>query len=188
MTKDLTNSSVHRQNILNNPYALQEIEKATRISGIPFEGKSVVLKEQVAAFFEVTPRTVDNYIEKYGDELRQNGYEVIRGNRLKALKLEISARDDNETDFVTKTTVLGIFDFRAFLNLAMLMVESERAGLLRKAILDIVSDTINSRTGGGAKYINQRDDDFLRSWFEEKDYRKQFTDSLRDGAGSQFKL
>ena len=50
MTKDLTNSSIHRQNILNNPYALQEIEKATRISGIPFEGKSVVLKEQVAAF------------------------------------------------------------------------------------------------------------------------------------------
>lgn len=28
-------------------------------------------------------------------------------------------------------------DFRAFLNLAMLMTESERAGLLRKAILDI---------------------------------------------------
>ena len=135
MTKDLTNSSVHRQNILNNPYALQEIEKATRISGIPFEGKSVVLKEQVAAFFEVTPRTVDNYIEKYGDELRRNGYEVIRGNRLKTLKLEISARGDNETDFVIKTNVLGIFDFRAFLNLAMLMMESERARLLRQAIL-----------------------------------------------------
>ncbi|MCX5819618.1 MAG: DNA-binding protein [Deltaproteobacteria bacterium] len=178
MSKDLTNSSVHRQNILNNPYALQEIEKATRISGIPFEGKSVVLKEQIAAFFEVTPRTVDNYIEKYGDELRQNGYEVIRGNRLKTLKLEISARGDNETDFVIKTNVLGIFDFRAFLNLAMLMVESERAALLRKAILDIVIDTINTRTGGGTKYINQRDEDFLHSWFEEEDYRKQFTDAL----------
>ncbi|MFA5180174.1 MAG: DNA-binding protein [Syntrophales bacterium] len=180
MSKDLTNSSVHRQNILNNPYALQEIEKATRISGIPFEGKSVVLKEQVAAFFEVTPRTVDNYIEKFGDELRQNGYEVLRGNRLKALKLEISARGDNETDFVIKTNVLGIFDFRAFLNLAMLMVESERAALLRKAILDIVIDTINRRTGGGTKYINQRDEDFLHSWFEEEDYRKQFTDALRE--------
>jgi hypothetical protein len=180
MTKDLTNSSVHRQNILNNPYALQEIEKATRISGIPFEGKSVVLKEQVASFFEVTPRTVDNYIDKYGDELRQNGYEVIRGIRLKTLKLEISARGDNETDFVIKTNILGIFDFRAFLNLAMLMVESERAALLRKAILDIVIDTINRRTGGGTKYINQRDEDFLRSWFEEENYRKQFTDVLGD--------
>ena len=40
-------------------------------------------------------------------------------------------------DFVNiKTPMIGIFDFRAFLNLAMLMVESERAGLLRKAILD----------------------------------------------------
>jgi hypothetical protein len=52
MSKDLTNSSIHRQNILNNPYALQEIEKATHITGISFEGKTVVLKEQVADFFE----------------------------------------------------------------------------------------------------------------------------------------
>jgi len=180
MSKDLTNSSIHRQNILNNPYALQEIEKATHITGIPFEGKTVVLKEQVAAFFEVTPRTVDNYIEKYGEELRLNGYEVLRGMRLNTLKSAISAQGDHETDFVTKTTVLGIFDFRAFLNLAMLMVESERARLLRQAILDIVIDTINKRTGGGTKYINQRDEDFLHSWFAEENYRKQLTDALRD--------
>lgn len=55
--KDLTTSAIDRQNILNNPYALAEIEKAAGIKGIPFEGKTVVLKEQVAAFFEVTPRT-----------------------------------------------------------------------------------------------------------------------------------
>jgi len=53
MSKDLTNSSIDRQNILNNPYALQQIEKATRIQGIPFEGKIVLLREQVATFFEV---------------------------------------------------------------------------------------------------------------------------------------
>ena len=47
--KDLTVSQVDRQNILNNPYAIQEIEKATHIRGIPFEDKTVVLKEQVAA-------------------------------------------------------------------------------------------------------------------------------------------
>lgn len=180
MSKDLTNSSVHRQNILNNPYALQEIEKATQITGIPFEGKTVVLKEQVATFFEVTPRTVDNYIDKYGDELRQNGYEVIRGKRLKTLKLAVSGLGGSETDFVTKTTVLGVFDFRAFLNLAMLMVESDRAGLLRQAILDIVIDTINPRTGGGTKYVNQREEEFLHAWFEEENYRKLFTDDLRD--------
>ncbi len=178
--KDLTNSVLDRQNILNNPYALAEIEKAAGIRGIPFQDKTVVLKEQVAAFFEVTPRTIDHYIEKYGDELRQNGYEVLRGNRLKELKKEIGKHFGDEMDFVTKTTVLGIFDFRAFLNLSMLIVESERARLLRRAILDIVIDTINQRTGGGTKYINQRDEDFLQSWFEEENYRRVFTDALND--------
>jgi hypothetical protein len=180
MSKDLTNSALDRQNILNNPYAVAEIEKAAGIRGIPFEGKTVVLKEQVAAFFEVTPRTIDNYIEKYDDELRQNGYGVLRGNQLKELKIEIKKHFGNEMDFVTNTTVLGIFDFRAFLNLSMLIVESERARLLRRAILDIVIDTINERTGGGTKYINQRDEEFLQSWFEEENYRRQFTDALRD--------
>jgi hypothetical protein len=179
--KDLTVSQVDRQNILNNPYALQEIEKATRIKGIPFEGKTVVLKEQVSAFFEVTPRTIDNYIEKFGEELRQNGYEVLRGKRLKMLKMSARELDVNETDFVNiKVPQLGIFDFRAFLNIAMLITESERARLLRQMILDIVIDTINQRTGGGTKYINQRDEDFLLSAFQEENYRKEFTDALKN--------
>ena len=178
--KDLTVSQVDRQNILNNPYALQEIEEATRIKGIPFEGKTVVLKEQVAAFFEVTPRTIDNYIEKFREELRQNGYEVLRCKRLKMLKLSVHELDVNETDFVNirKVPQLGIFDFRAFLNLGMLITESERARLLRRMILDIVIDTINQRTGGGTKYINQRDEDFLLSAFQEENYRKEFTDAV----------
>jgi len=180
--KDLTVSQVDRQNILNNPYALQEIEKATRIKGIPFEGKTVVLKEQVSAFFEVTLRTIENYLGKYGEELAQNGYEVLKDNRLKNLKLSISESDVPETDFgnITMAPQLGIFDFRAFLNLAMLITESERARLLRQMILDIVIDTINQRTGGGTKYINQRDEDFLLSWFQEENYRREFTDALKD--------
>ena len=77
MSKDLTNSAIDRQNILNNPYALAEIEKAAGVQGIPFEGKTVVLKEQVAAFFEVTPRTIENYLEQNAAELSKNGYEVL---------------------------------------------------------------------------------------------------------------
>jgi hypothetical protein len=182
MSKDLTTSAIDRQNILNNPYALAEIEKAAGIRGIPFEGKTVVLKEQLAAFFEVTLRTIENYLEQNAEELARNGYEVLSGNRLKTLKLAIQGQDDPETDFgiILKTARLGVLDFRAFLNLAMLMRESERAGLLRKAILDIVIDTINQRTGGGTKYINQRDEDFIQSAFAEENFRKQFTDALKD--------
>jgi hypothetical protein len=180
MSKDLTTSPVDRQNILNNPYALAEIEKAAGIRGIQFEGKTVVLKKQVAAFFEVTLRTVENYLEKHHEELARNGYEVLKGKRLKDIKLAIQALDAAEIDFgsMSKVSQLSVLDFRAFLNLAMLMTESERAGVLRRAILDIVIDTINARTGGGTKYINQRDEEFLQSLFAEENYRKQFTDAL----------
>jgi hypothetical protein len=165
-------------------FTLQEIEKAARITGIHFEGKTVVLKEQVAAFFEVTLRTVENYLSQYEDELVFNGYEVIKGNRLKLLKSAIKTSDVPEINFgnIAKSPQLAIFDFRAFLNLAMLLVESERARLLRQTIPDIVIDTINQRTGGGTKYINRRDEDFLSSWFEEENYRKQFTENGADPA------
>jgi hypothetical protein len=120
-------------------------------------------------------------LSRYNEELTANGYEVLRGERLRKLRLQIKNNNDTETYFVNiKVPQIGIFDFRSFLNLAMLMVESERTRVLRQLILDIVIDTINARTGGGTKYINQRDEDFLNSWFEEENYRKQFTDALRD--------
>lgn len=178
MGQDLTVSEVERQNILNNPYAIQEIEKATKFEGIRFENKIVFLKEQLAEFFEVTPRTIDMYLSKYENELKQNGYEVLRGKRLLDMKLAMANQLGNEVNFVTKITVLGIFDFRAFLNLGMLIGESEKAKLLRTTILDIVIDTINQKTGGGTKYINQRDEDYIISYFQGENYRKEFTDAL----------
>jgi hypothetical protein len=119
MPKDLTTSEIDRQNILNNPYALAEIEKAAGIQGIPFEGRTVLLKEQVASFFEVTVRTVENYLENHTQELARNGYAVLVGKRLKDMKLAIQASDVPEADFenIKKAPQLGIFDFRAFLNL-----------------------------------------------------------------------
>ena len=180
MGKNLTNSPIDRQNILNNPFAVTEVQKATQLKGVIFEGTVRLVKEQIARFFEVDTRTIERYLKKYSDELGNNGYETLRGNRLKSFKLEIEEQFAPDINVGTKTTQLGVFDFRAFLNIAMLMTESERARLLRKAILDIVIDTINQRTGGGTKYINQRDEDFLQSWFTEENYRKQFTDALKD--------
>jgi hypothetical protein len=48
MAKDLTVSAVDRQNILNNPFAVAEIQKSIGMKGIEFNGRIVVLKEQVA--------------------------------------------------------------------------------------------------------------------------------------------
>jgi hypothetical protein len=178
MSKDLTVSSVDRQNILNNPYALEEIRKASGLEGIFFEGEIKFIKEQVASFFEIDTRTIDRYLEKYINELSQNGYEVLRGKRLQSLKLAIKSGYVNDINVVDTVPQLGIFNFRSFLNLAMLLVESERAKILRSAILDIVIDTINKRTGGGTKYINQRDEDFVINFMRGEDYRREFTYAL----------
>lgn len=79
-----------------------------------------------------------------------------------------------------KIRALSVFDFKAFLNMAMLLVESETAAELRRIMLDIVIDTINQKVGGGTKYINQRDQDFIGAFLQEENYRREFTDALRD--------
>lgn len=182
MKKDLINSHLDRQNILNNDYAISEIEKATQIKGTHLNGKTVVFKEQVAEFFNVTERTIDNYIERYNEELSLNGYVVLRGKALKEFKELFFADDVNENHFVNikKAPQLGIFDFRAFLNIAMLLSESESARMLRQVILDIVIDVISTKTGGQTKYINQRESTFLTTFYSSENYRQEFTDALRD--------
>ena len=142
----------------------------------------VFLKEQVAEFLGVTVRTIENYLERFEQELVQNGYVVIKGKRLQELKLGISTLDVPETDFgnIARSPQLSIFPQKAFLNLIMVVAESQTAKLMRQAILDIVIDIINQRTGGRTKYINQRDEDYLQSAFIEENYRKQFTNALRD--------
>ena len=107
---------------------------------------------------------------------------MLRGKSLQNFKLAVSEQDGNEIYFVTikKTSQLGVFDLRAFINLAMLITESEKAKILRQIILDIVIDTINKRTGGGTKYINQRDEDFLISFLRRKITANNLLDALKD--------
>jgi len=58
---------------------------------------------------------VDEGEEKYGDERGMNGYEVLRGKRLKSFKLTVKEQFDTDIGVGIKTQQLGIFDFRAFL-------------------------------------------------------------------------
>lgn len=109
----------------------------------------------------------------------ENGYEVLKGKKLKEFK-ETAQAYGKDINVPTKTTVLGIFDFRSFLNLSMLLSESEKARALRQMMLDIVIDLINRKTGGGTKYINQRDKDFFFASIQEENYRRQFTDALKN--------
>lgn len=179
MTKDLTTSRLDRQNILNNELAIEEIQDKAGITGIVWDGKIYITREAVATFFEVDIRTIGRYIEQYNDELTENGYTVLRGQRLKSFLDAIPKDFVKDINVPSKTRQLGVFDFKAFLNIAMLLSESEKARALRQLMLDIVIDIINRQTGGGTKYINQRDKDFVGSALQEENYRRQFTDALK---------
>lgn len=182
MNVELVDSKISRQNILNNDYAVAEIQNSFEFNYINFEGKIRLLKEEIAAFFEIDIRTVERYIEKYNDELVENGYEILKGQRLKDFihLYNNHGTDINVGTIPSRTSILGIFDFKSFLNLAMLLTESDNAKAVRQIILDITIDTLNKKAGGNTKYINQRDEDFLDSWFNSDLCRKEFTNALKD--------
>ena len=180
MSKDLTNSLVDRQNILNNQFALDKLKETVNIKGIIFEEKLYFTKNMIAEYFKVDIRTIERYITDFKSELETNGYQILKGKKLKEFKDSYFNNFGTDINVGTKITILGIFDFKAFLNIGMLLVESENAKILRQTMLDIIIDLINQKTGGSTKYINQRDRDFLSSYLDEENYRRKFTDILKN--------
>ena len=180
MTADLTTSLHNRQNILNNPYALSKIEEYLDLGGILFEGEVLFTKQQVAQIFDISDSTIEKYLATHPDELKNNGYKVLKLSKLRAFK---ALRDVSVIDYgdIPQTRPsLGVFTFRATLNLAMLLTESDRARMIRSRILDIVIDVMAERSGGHTKYINQRDLNYLPAAYQEFNYRQVFTTALND--------
>lgn len=171
---DLTISTIDRQNVLNNRLAVEQIQKYLGLSGMLFNGEYKFTIQQVMNFYLVDRATINRYLGQYENELKHNGYEVLKGKKLKEFKLEFG----HILEEGTKAPLLGVFSFRTVLNLGMLLSESEKAKALRSKMLDIVIDTINNKLGGSTKYINQRDEDFFTAILKEPHYRKKFTSAL----------
>lgn len=185
---DLTTSVINRKNILNNNSAIQAVYEQIGFNGIMFEGKYRFTKQQVANYFEIDIRTIDRLLENHKEELQTSGYELYTGTKLKNFKntlsqlndidvVQFSENSDNEMVGLRATSI-GIFTYKTFLNIGMLLNGSDKAKILRSAILDIVIDVLNKKLGGSTKYINQREEEFLPSAVREFDYRKEFTIAL----------
>ena len=172
--KDLTISNIERQNVLNNRFAVSKVQEHLDIEGMLFEGEYRFTKKMVADFYEVEERTIEHYLEKHSDELAANGYVLCKGKHLKELKLQFAP----VINVGSKTTQLGLFNFRSFLDMGMLLTESEKAKKVRSLILDFVITSINEKTGGGTKYINRRDVHYLPAAITEENYRKNLTSAI----------
>ena len=175
MSRDLTTSTISRQNILNNSYALEKVELHLALGGKTWKNERIFSKAKVAKLLNVDIRTIERYLEKNRDELEKNGYRVLKNLEFKEFKEYVS--DMNVGDML-KTPSLGVFSFRAFLNLAMIITESEKAKAIRSKILDIVLDVMAEKSGGHTKYINQREDNYLPASYQEFTYREEFTNAL----------
>ncbi|MCK9302644.1 MAG: DNA-binding protein [Bacteroidales bacterium] len=171
MKKDLTQSNIERQNILNNRFAVDKIASTLEIEGMLFEGEYRFTKQMVADFYEVDERTIERCVEQNTEELKHNGYVLSKGKHLKELKLQFA----HVINVGSKTTQLALFNFRSFLNIGMLLTESDKAKQVRGLILDIVINSINEKVGGGTKYINRRDTNYLSAAIIEQNYRKTLT-------------
>ena len=169
--KDLTVSTIERQNVLNNRFAVEEIQRNLDLSAMLFEGEYWLTKKMVAEFYGVDISTIDRYLASHNDELKHNGYVLCKGKSLKAFKLQFA----HLIHEASKTTQLGLFNFKAFLNIGMLLTESEKAVALRSMMLDLVIATIHEKTGGGTKFINRRDVSYLPAAIAEENYRKNLT-------------
>lgn len=75
------------------------------------KGVYYITKQMAVDFYEVDIRTIENCLADNEDELRHNGYRLCKCNSLKEYKL----RFGKDIDVPTKTTFLGMFDFRLFL-------------------------------------------------------------------------
>ena len=132
MTVNLTDSAIDRQNILNNPDFLDNIQKFLGITGMLYDGEYRFTTAQIADFYEVNIKTIRRYIEASEKELTHNGYCVLKGKKLKEFKdafghlIYADIEDDFDKDIdvpiktestdkqnLSKIRRIGVFNFRA---------------------------------------------------------------------------
>lgn len=179
MKKNLITSKLDRENILNNPFAMKAMEQQLGIKTHYFDHQYYLTAREIANFYDIDIRTLRRYLSLYGQELKDNGYKIIKDDDLKRF-INLYLGDNIVTDISSKSPQLSLFSFRAFINLGMLLANNEVAKTLRSVLLDLVIEVINQRAGGDVKYLNQRDENYLVSLYLGEKYHFRFRQALKE--------
>lgn len=126
MAKDLTVSRLDRQNILNNELAIEELQKTVELKAVLWNEKYYLTKEMLASYFDVDVRTVERYISSFADELKTNGYELLKGKNLQAFIEAYDATFATDINVGHKIRSVSVFKIRAFLIMTMLLLKAIR--------------------------------------------------------------
>ena len=174
MKRELVDSAIDRKNVLNDAFAVSALQQQLGVKGVFFDGEYRFTTQQVAEFYEVSVRTIRRYLSESSDELRDSGYLDLENEALDLWKQQFGS----DIDVTRKIRNLGLFNFKAFLNIGFLLHDSEKARELRGLVLNIVISLVAKRAGGNTKFINQREDSFLLTMYAGERYRKEFTGAL----------
>lgn len=117
-SKSLRNSVLERTDVLDRVKALSLLPDGMHVA-----------TAMVAAYFEVTVKTLESLVEDHREELAANGYQVLTGTRLALFK--------RASGIQSRSKALALFSRRAVLNVAMLLRDSEVARQVRVYLLDM---------------------------------------------------
>ncbi len=180
MAKDLTNSKVDRLSLLNNEAVINEFEGNFKLPNtLVYEGEAKFTLEFMALFYEVSTKSISRIVEANRDELSVNGYQVHSGDSLKIIK-GLASEYEKNMDIAPRARQIGLFNFKALLNIGMLLTDSDQAKRVRSMLLDFALNAINKRLGGHTKYVSQRDVAFIENALEEAGSHMEFTLALAE--------
>ncbi|MFJ9865422.1 restriction endonuclease [Streptomyces sp. NPDC101165] len=117
-SKTLRSSVLDRTDVLDRVKALSLLPDGMHVT-----------TAMVAAYFEVTVKTLESVLEDHRSELEVSGYQVLTGKRLALFK--------GASGIQSRSRALALFSRRAVLNIAMLLRDSEVARQVRVYLLDM---------------------------------------------------
>lgn len=144
-------SELHKLSVKDKIEVVQslwdDIAKEQSIEDLP-ESHKKILDERIliiADFFQVDVSTIDRYLNTNETGLKHNGYVLSKDKQLKEFKLQFL----HLINEAKNTPQLGLFNFRSFLNFAMLLKESNNAQLLRSKMIKEVALSSKRQSSSG---------------------------------------
>jgi len=134
---DFFDSYLNRCHVLDDKKKICAIASTMDLPLITFQGRSILTKELAATVLGVSPAAIDDCLASSGHELGKFGYEVLRGNTLKAFMTTVAKYESGDLDLaaMAKAPQLGIFTVQSFLDLVMIIRTSPHAALLRDTMV-----------------------------------------------------
>ncbi len=136
-----------REQMINNVEVLEKVKQLITLPNTEF-----ATLEQVAEFYEVTNRQIENLIELNREELISDGFKIYKATDFKTEthfgiknvettrgKFTVKFLDDSTRDFSPRG--ISLFPRRAVLRVGMLLRESKIAKQIRTYLLNLEYDT-----------------------------------------------